>query len=158
MILRIATGRLPTLRAARSLLAIATGAAPTRAKPRHLEHEMQSALITRLDSDPRTRDALIYAVPNAGGYSGGFRSNLMRVMRMKAEGVRQGPPDLNIDEARGGYHGLRIELKAGKNKATVEQRAWHDRLRLRGYSVAICTTQDAAFAVAVAYLALPVTS
>jgi hypothetical protein len=44
----------------------------------------------------------LYAVPN-----GGFRHKAV-AGKMKAQGVRAGVLDFNLDVARGGYHGLRI--------------------------------------------------
>ena len=43
---------------------------------------------------------------------------------MKRQGVKAGVPDICLPVARNGYHGLYIELKAGKNKATKNQEKW----------------------------------
>lgn len=62
--------------------------------------------------------ALMFAIPNAGerrGSQGGW---------MVAEGLKRGVPDVCLPVARGGYHGLFLELKHGRNKATVEQLYW----------------------------------
>ena len=40
--------------------------------------------------------------------------------------------------ARNGYHGLYIELKAGKNKATKNQEKWQVFLNDQGYYAVIC--------------------
>lgn len=48
---------------------------------------------------------LLYHVPN-----GGSRKK-SEAGRFKAEGVKAGVPDLCLPVARGGYHGLYIELK-----------------------------------------------
>lgn len=55
--------------------------------------------------------------------------------RLKAQGVRPGIPDLCIPVARGGYHGLWIELKRAdrSNGPTQAQRAWMERLQHEGY-------------------------
>ncbi len=47
-------------------------------------------------------------------------------------------PDINLPVARGGYHGLYIELKAGKNKTTRKQEEWIAALRQQGYHVSVC--------------------
>ncbi len=125
---------------------------PAKGKKQYHEHDAQVEFFRRVDADARTQHLLIYAVPNAGGYSGGFKANAVRAARMKAEGVRKGPPDINVDEARGGYHGLRIEMKHGKNRPTPDQRAWHDALQARGYAVHVCYSADAAWACLLAYL------
>ena len=49
-----------------------------------------------------------------------------------------GYPDVGLDVARRGYHGLRIEMKYGNNKSTNKQREWQDRLDKEGYCVAVC--------------------
>lgn len=54
------------------------------------------------------------------------------IMRKKI-GCKKGTPDIAIYEPRKQYHGLFIELKAGKNKATPEQLAWQEELNKRGY-------------------------
>ena len=164
MILRIATGRLPTLRDARSLLAIATGAAPTRAKPRHLEAVEQRLFVTRVRLDPRTRDLLFCAVPN-GGKRGARTAALL-----KAEGVERGVPDLLFFKRSAGlragphtppwYIGLAIELKSptGTGRVSPAQRRWHEGLRDNGWRVAIVTSAEDAWAILDFHLALPVPS
>ena len=70
--------------------------------------------------------------------------------RLKLKGVRSGVPDVMIYEywetldewtgARG--FGVAIELKAGKNKPTANQRAWLEALEARGWRVAVCYSLD----------------
>ncbi len=57
---------------------------------------------------------------------------------MRLSGVRAGVPDLCCPVARRGYHGLYIELKAGKNKPTPAQEEWLDRLNSSGYLAKVC--------------------
>lgn len=45
---------------------------------------------------------------------------------------------LAVEAARAGYHGLYIELKAGKNTTTENQRRWLEYLRQQGYYTAVC--------------------
>ena len=54
------------------------------------------------------------------------------IMRKKL-GCKKGTPDIAIYEPCGIYHGLFIELKAGKNKATPEQEQWKAALISKGY-------------------------
>jgi hypothetical protein len=49
--------------------------------------------------------------------------------------VKRGVPDLFLPVARGGFHGLWIELKAGKNPVNAAQKEWHAALVLQGYAV-----------------------
>lgn len=89
---------------------------------------------------------LLHAVPN-----GGHRHPAV-ARAMKDEGVKRGVPDLDLPVARGGYHGLRIELKAGRNKATEEQSEWIAALRAEGYRAEVCVGWEAAMGVIVDYL------
>jgi len=90
--------------------------------------------------------ALMFAIPN-----GGLRSKATAA-KLKAEGVKAGVPDLCLPVARGEYHGLWIELKAGRNKPTPAQGAWHGHLSAQGYRVAVCYSWEAARDVIEEYL------
>lgn len=76
--------------------------------------------------------ALLHHIPN-----GGLRSK-SEAKRLKAAGVKSGVPDLCLPVARQGYHGLYMELKAGKGKATASQKQWLDSLNNQGYKAIIC--------------------
>lgn len=90
--------------------------------------------------------ALMFAIPN-----GGKRSKATAA-KLKAEGVKSGVPDLCLPVARGEYHGLFIEMKAGRNKPTAPQVQWHMRLSQQGYRVAVCWGWEAAREVIEEYL------
>ena len=76
---------------------------------------------------------LLHAIAN-----GGFRHKAT-AGRLKAEGVKAGVPDLSLPVARGGYHGLYIELKRQKGgKASDGQKAWLEALSKQGYCAVIC--------------------
>ncbi|MFH1287130.1 MAG: hypothetical protein ABII25_00335 [bacterium] len=56
-------------------------------------------------------------------------------------GAKAGFPDIMIFEARGGYHGLALELKAmGGNDKNRKQRIWQEFLQARGYKALIMPT------------------
>jgi hypothetical protein len=74
----------------------------------------------------------IVHIPNEG------KRSLSYAARMKRMGLRSGFPDLLVPLARGGYHGLFIEMKYGKNKTTKEQKEWLERLTAEGYACAVC--------------------
>jgi len=92
--------------------------------------------------------ALAFHCPN-----GGFR-NAREAARLKGLGVRAGVPDVLIpspsyesirDEPIAiFFHGLAIELKAGKNTTTPEQDCWHKNLRAAGWQVNVCRSFDEA--------------
>jgi hypothetical protein len=75
---------------------------------------------------------LLHAIPN-----GGYR-HVATAVALKKEGVKRGVPDLDLPVARGGYHGLRIEMKVGKNRPTKEQRWWLKELTRHGYLCCVC--------------------
>lgn len=64
-----------------------------------------------------------------------------QVVRFKKEGLQNGVPDLFLPVARGGYHGLYIEMKALSNKITKipeSQEWWLKELNAQGYLAKIC--------------------
>lgn len=90
---------------------------------------------------------LLYHVPN-----GGSRKK-SEAGRFKAEGVKAGVPDLCLPVARGGYHGLYIELKRLKHSKTSEdQKAWIAQLNEQGYCAVVCKGWEAAAKVITEYL------
>jgi len=88
------------------------------------EHQAQAALFRWAELQRRRLPELnlLFAIPNGG----------------KAEGVKAGVPDICLPVARGEFHGLFIEMKAGRNKPTQSQVAWHYHLSQQGYRVAVC--------------------
>jgi hypothetical protein len=91
---------------------------------------------------------LLFAVPN-----GGLR-NRMVAIKLKAEGVQPGVPDLILPVARKGYHGLVIEMKFGDNKLTLEQRWWMEALATQGYLTVTCHSADEAIMILCDYLGI----
>lgn len=118
---------------------------------RDLEHVEQSFLIewARLRSGSVPELRLLFAIPNGG------HRHPATAAKLKAEGVKRGVPDLCLPVPRGPYHGLYIELKAGKNTATEEQRDWMEALNAQGYCASVCTGWEAAREAIEFYLGLP---
>ncbi len=93
--------------------------------------------------------ALLYHVPN-----GGSRKKA-EAGRFRAEGVKAGVPDLCLPVARGGDHGLYVELKRLKgSKTSDDQKAWLSELAAQGYFTALCKGWEAAAKVITEYLEL----
>ena len=70
---------------------------------------------------------------------GGIRTGLKQAKKAKKTGYVKGFPDLQITEARGGYHGLFIELKFDKQcYPNQTQKDWLEDLVKRGYK-AVCS-------------------
>jgi hypothetical protein len=74
----------------------------------------------------------MFHIPNGGS------RNKLEAANLKKQGVKAGVPDLFLPISRGGYHGLFIELKYGKNKPTEKQAEWLKSLNEQGYAVAVC--------------------
>ncbi len=89
---------------------------------------------------------LMFHVPNGGS------RNRIEAAKLKRQGVRAGVPDICLPVARGGFHGLFVELKYGRNKATDRQTAWLDALRSQGYLAVECVGWDTAREVITKYL------
>lgn len=94
---------------------------------------------------------LLYAIPNGG------KRDHRTAAKLKAEGVKAGVHDLHLPAARGGYIGLWIELKVGKNRPTESQREWGELMRSAGHRVRFCWGWEDASEVLAEYLALPET-
>ena len=77
--------------------------------------------------------ARLFHVPN-GGSRGPAEAG-----RFKAMGVKAGVPDVFLDVPRGGFHGLRIEMKRRKGGRVSEDQAdWIDWYNANGYRAAVC--------------------
>lgn len=100
----------------------------------------------KLKSDERYLN--IYAVPN-----GGLR-NIRVAVKLKKEGVRSGVLDINIDWPSGGFNGLRIEMKVGRNKPTDNQKEWIKRYNRAGFKTEVCYSFDEAIKVTENYFKL----
>lgn len=70
---------------------------------------------------------LAFHIPNGG------KRNAREAANLKRQGVKAGVPDICLPVARGGYHGLYIELKVGNNKPTEKQKEWQKKLNKQGY-------------------------
>ncbi|MFZ5586118.1 MAG: VRR-NUC domain-containing protein [Thermodesulfobacteriota bacterium] len=106
-----------------------------RAKSRELERKEQVAVVTWAKGAAALKWpelALLHAIPNGGD------RHMLVAAKLQGEGVRRGVPDLCLPVARGGYHGLYIEMKADKGRPSEHQRWWISRLREQGYRVAVC--------------------
>ena len=91
---------------------------------------------------------LMFAIPN-----GGHRS-ITTASKLKKEGVKAGIPDLHLPVARGEYHSLFIEMKAGKNKATAHQIKMMELLSTSGNFCIICYGAKEAIEATQKYLSL----
>ena len=108
------------------------------------ERDMQARIVAECDRRALKdeRWAMLHAVPN-GQYRSGERME---------PGLRRGYPDLALDVAAGGWHGLRIELKTAKGTLSLDQRL---RLKLLGeyqYYACVCRSYEDAIEAIERYL------
>lgn len=70
------------------------------------------------------------------GSMNGVHLTAAQAGKAKAAGMKKGEHDLTLLAPRGGYAGLSIELKHGKNKPTQDQLDYGDSLKAEGWHVA----------------------
>lgn len=99
------------------------------------EHQIQCALIEWRDLmvsiGQHVELRWLFAIPNGGLRHKATAANLKR------EGVLKGVPDLFLPVARGGFHGLFLELKRPGGKLTQEQTNFLLDARRAGYAAHI---------------------
>lgn len=129
-----------------------------RAKPVDWEGNEQAVLIRWLLGEKMRGTAVgelydaIYHPPN-----GGQRSKT-EAARFKRQGVKAGVSDLVLRQARGGHHGLYLELKATppRNAALAEsQREWLEGSEYEGYCAALALGYEEAKRVLREYASWP---
>lgn len=87
----------------------------------------------------RTDLQLMLHVVNEGRRSVQYTQSLLR------QGMKPGVPDNLLAVARGGYHGLWIEMKRKDGgRLSPEQKWWQKALLEEGYAVAVCKGFDEA--------------
>jgi hypothetical protein len=120
----------------------------TATMPAPSEHDEQCAVIAWADA-MRSRYpelAFLHHSPN------GFARNKAVASQIKRAGCRAGFPDLVLLCARGGWHGLAIELKTAKGHTSPMQDVWLENLRNEGYFVSVCRSANEAIGVLENYL------
>jgi hypothetical protein len=116
------------------------------------EHRSQCAVMTWADLTARSlkddRLQWLFAIPNGG------HRHIKVAVKLKAEGVKAGVPDLMLPvaSASGEFHGLFIEMKTEKGRPSKEQKRWLAGLKANGYRTEICHSAGEAIAVLKEYL------
>lgn len=76
---------------------------------------------------------LLHSTPNGG------KREKATAARLRQTGVKAGYPDISLDVAQHGYHGLRIEMKKlGTGTLSPTQKEWLTRLNDKGYLAITC--------------------
>ena len=83
----------------------------------------------------------------------GVRLSIGAAKKAKRAGMKAGFPDLFLPVARGGFHGLFIELKrVGGRKPDPEQEKWLKWLSKEGYDCYCCKGAESAIQTIISYL------
>ena len=89
------------------------------------ESQEQRQLIQWCRTDPKFQ--YLFHIPNESVGGHGW------IIRNRQLGVKAGVPDLFYPVPMHGYHGLFIEMKAGRGRLSMEQRKWIKALTDLGY-------------------------
>jgi hypothetical protein len=109
-----------------------------RKKRLHIEDDEQALLFRKLTLYYPNIRQLTFHIPN-----GGKRTKL-EAIRLRAQGVTAGVPDIFCAFASGEYHGLFIEMKKpivkGESKPAISpaQKLMIEHLLFQGYCVKVC--------------------
>ena len=118
------------------------GPIPTEAQEQRALFEWAAVMAQRY---PVLR--LMHHIPNGGS------RNPAEARNLRAQGVRPGVPDIFLPCAKGGRHGLYIELKRQRGgRVSAEQREMLEALREQGYKAEVCAVWEAARDVIIKYL------
>lgn len=102
--------------------------AKQRSKPRHEEHNLQTACVNWFRYQYPTYGKMLIAVPNGG------RRDAITGAMLKAEGVLAGVADLILLIPNRRYHSLLIELKIKSGTQSKAQKEWQQEVERLGYS------------------------
>lgn len=108
---------------------------PMRRQP---EHEEQVRLFALIELLAHRHPEHAGELEDVWSTSSGGKRHRGAAGRLRDAGQRRGVPDIECWVPRGAYHGLVIELKAEKGRATREQADRLARLSARGYVAIVC--------------------
>lgn len=114
------------------------------------EHDHQTLFFLWLRRNESRHPVLarFFAIPNGG------KRDVRVAMKLRDEGVKPGGLDTCLPVPRGGFSGLWIEFKAGRNKLTELQEDWRNFLEQQGHKVEVCYSWQEAALATVRYLKL----
>lgn len=147
----------------RALRASAESKTKVKRPTRHMndyEGQEQTKVFNWLDGEEQRRseyaglNSVTYHVPNGGQRNGAVAAKL------KAQGTKAGIVDIFCDLARGGFYGLRIEMKAtAPNNSNLSARQF-ERMKImerEGYCVLLCVGYEQTVNALKAYYRWPLT-
>jgi hypothetical protein len=122
------------------------------------EHEMQAEVMRWAKKAAKFHPeiSLLFAIPNGATLSARRDQAGRRVSRqavkLKAEGLKAGVPDMFLAAARGNWHGIFIEQKTRHGKVSSVQRAWLNLLLAQGYYALVSFSASETILVLATYL------
>jgi len=117
------------------------------------EHREQAVVVRWFDLQHPSLRGRLFAVPNGAHLAGSQQQRAAKMSKLKAEGLRDGVPDLLLPVPRGQFCGLFIEMKPDqKAQLRSEQVDWLDFLGQQGYYAVVCRGSDAAIETIRAYM------
>ena len=120
------------------------------------EHDEQSVVVQWFNFTYPKLAHLLYANPNGAALCD-IKDKKKRAVRMnylKAEGFKNGVPDLCLPVPRGTFHGLYLEMKTLKGVTSKEQLEFIDGIAKQGYFAVVCRGSDEAMQTLRQYVAL----
>lgn len=108
------------------------------------ESQIQRAIFDWAKYKPELK--WLFHIPNGGS------RNMLEAVHLKQQGVKKGVSDMFLPIPKNNYHGLFIELKAGKNKPSKEQLEFIDYVSKQGYKAVVCYGLDETIKVIEEYL------
>lgn len=96
------------------------------------ESSMQAACVTWFRCQWPAYAGVFFSVPNGG------RRDKVTGAVLKREGALPGVADLLLLVARGGYHGLCIEMKTRQGRQSPSQRRFEIHVTEQGYRYVVC--------------------
>lgn len=103
---------------------------------RNEESNIQSACVGWFRYRWPAYAGVFFSVPNGG------RRDKVTGAVLKREGALAGVSDLLLLVARGGFHGLCIEMKAGKGRQQDSQRRFERNVAGQGYCYVVCRSLE----------------
>ena len=139
--------RAPQTRSLRPAEGVGAGRIDATPVPSESVEQQRLFLWARMQSGKYPCLTLMYHIPNEGKRSRATGG------RLRAEGLKAGVPDICLPVARGGCHGLYIELKRQHGGRLLPAQAeWMEKLKAQGYQVALCHGWEAASEIILEYL------
>lgn len=108
------------------------------------ESELQKACVRNFRTVWQPFGLFLFSIPNGAKIGGHITRRGFPVMAaiLVGEGLTEGVADLLLAIARGGFHGLFIEMKTIVGVLSDKQRDFLERQAGEGYAVAVCKTVD----------------